>query len=700
MSHPAISHPKKLLIGLGAALIAGPPALAQQATTLPTITVTTPRASGASLERPPVAPAAQADAPTTTRAEAAAVPAGEPGDAVTPGVRTSDIGTQVAVVTRADIVRQQIRTPIDALRGLPGVQVSSSGSLGSLTQIRIRGAEGRHTRVVIDGIEVNTTTNGEFDFSNLLADDIERIEIIRGPMSAIYGSGALGGTINIITRTPNGPPRASLRAESGSFGTRDVAARVGTGGQAGYIAINGQWRQVDGFNIAPLGSEKDGTQIANAGLRAGIRFAPNARLDLTLRHTDKRADFDDFGAVSRLPFLTADDARNTLNERSTLAGVSLAWDHLGGALSQEVKGNFYRSEASNRFEPLLGFGVGTINHSRSDGDRWTGAYTATYRMDWPAIGLSHAITGLLEAKRETFTPFSDFGFADGDGTERSRQQRSAGVEWRGTVADRLTVTAGARHDDNATFRDFSTWRASASYAWRETGLRPHASVGTGVKLPGMYDQFGPSTQDYQANPNLKPETSFGWDAGVEWTTWGGRALFDVTYFAHDLKDKITGFGGFDPVTGRSFTTNDPGTSQRRGVEVSSRLALAPAISLGLAYTYTDATRPDGSPEPRRARHGGRGDLAYTSLDGLATASLIVTYNGRQPDRAFTPSFASTLVTLDDVWLVGIAGSYKLAQNLTLFGRVENALDRKYQEIYGYQAARAAAYVGLKIDLGP
>lgn len=690
-----MTYLKMLLTGVSVAALLPPPAHAQQGTPLSPITITTPRTSGATLERAPVTPA-----PAATPS-AAAVGAGESGDAVTPGLATDQIGTQVSVVTRADIVRQQIRTPIDALRGLPGVQVASSGSLGSLTQIRIRGAEGRHTRVLIDGVEVNTTVSGEFDFSNLLADDIERIEVIRGPMSAVYGSGALGGTINIVTRTPNGPPRASLRVEGGSFGTRDIAARVGAGNALGYIAVNGQWRQVDGFNIAPVGSEKDGTEIANVGLRAGLRFGPNARLDLTLRHTDKRADFDDFGAVFRLPFYTADDARNTLKERSTLAGVSLAWDMLGGALSQELKGNFYRSQTDNRFEPLLGFGAGFVNRSSNDGDRYTGAYTATYRMDWPAIGLKHAVTGLLEARRETFTPFSDFGFGDGDGVERGRQQRAAGVEWRGTFAERLTVTAGARHDDNDTFRDFSTWRTSASYAWRETGLRPHASVGTGVKLPSMFDLFGPSSQSYQSNPNLKPETSIGWDAGVEWSTWGGRALFDVTYFAHDLENRFRSFGGPDPVTGRFFTTNDAGTSNRRGVEVTSRFALAQAISLGLAYTYTDATRPDGSPEPRRAKHGGRGDLAYTSLDGLATASLVVTYNGRRPDTAFSPPFfASSLIDLDDVWLVGIAGSYKIIPNLTLFGRVENALDQKYQEIFGYQSARAAAYVGIKVDLGP
>ncbi len=694
-----MSYLKSLPPALLAALLAAiSQAQAQAPTELPPIMIAPPKVQGATLERAPVAKSAEpaAVAAPATPSNAAAAPAQ---DSIA-GVPADTIGTQVSVVTGADLRQQQVRHVPDALRALPGVQISSSGSTGSLTQIRIRGADGRHTRVLIDGIEANTTTNGEFDFSNLLAEDIERLEIIRGPMSGLYGAGALGGVINIITRAAKGPLSLLLRTEVGSFGTKDVTARLAAGNDTSYVALSGQWRQIDGFNIAPTGSETDATRLTNFALRAGVKLTATAQLDITLRHSDKRAQYDDFGAViSRTPFLTADDANNVLRDTSTLAGIALKWDAQGGALTQEIKGSYTSFSASNRFDPLIcPFGPCVVNHTSDNGERVTGGYSVTYRFDTPAIGLKQAITGLVEARRETYTPFSDFGFGgDGDGLKRTRTQASAAAEWRGTFGDRLTVTAGARQDNNDNFQDFTTWRSSLSYAWRELGLRPHGSIGTGVKLPGMYDQFGPNTQDYKANPLLKPETSLGWDAGIEATLLNGRAVVDVTYFRSTLADKITGFGGFDPTDFKSFTTNDVGESIRRGVEVSSRYLLSPAISLGLAYTYTDARRPDGTPEFRRAPHSGRADVRNSFADGRGTASLAVSYNGQTPDRVFQPFYAATeTFKLPHYWLVSAAVSYRLQPNLEIFGRVENALNSQHQEIYGYSAAGVAVYAGVKV----
>jgi vitamin B12 transporter len=686
-------------------LLAAGAAAAQQPTQLPTLTVETPRATGGTAARAPASGPVLAPAPQAASAAVPTTPAASNGDAVTAAGQPIDsIGTQVTVIPGDDLRRQQTRLAVDALRNTPGVVVSSSGSVGGLTQVRIRGAEGRHTRVVVDGIEVNSTKDNEFDFSNLLAEDIERIEVIRGPMSALYGAGALGGTINIVTRAYRGPPQATLRIEGGSFGTKDIAGRVAAGSDTGYVALSGQVRSTGGIDVSPFGAENDGTRLASFGLRAGMKLSPTARLDVTLRHTDKRAEYDDFGRVARIPFLTADDANNVLKDRTTIAGVALGWDGLGGALTQEIKSNYAAFSSRNRFESLLpgqfGEPVGTLNNTSDKGDRWVGSYGLTYRMAAPSIGLKHAITGLIDAKRETYTPFSDFGFGDGDGLQRDRTQQAAGAEWTGTFLDRLNLSAGARQEWNSDDKDIATWRASLSYAWREAGLRPHASVGKSAKLPGMFDLFGPNSTTYQSNPNLKAETSTGFDVGIEWTTWGGRALFDVTYFAHDLRDKITGFGGFDPVTLRSFTTNAAGVSKREGVEVSGRFALTTAISLGLAYTYTDADQPSGAPELRRPAHSGRGDLRYTSTDGKTTASLVAAYNGSLLDVRFGPFFAGRPnAPLDPYWLVSVAASHKLQPNLEIFGRIENALNAKYQEIYGYEAPGLAAYVGLKVTLG-
>lgn len=704
--------PIRTSVALTAAL-AALPAFAQQPTPLPPITVTTPTVQGATLERPPAERATPAPQSTSaplpktspsappTAAAPASLARAAPGEttSLTAGVPVETVGTPVTVVTSGDIQVQQARTLPDVLRALPGVQIAGFGSAGSVAQVRIRGAEGRHTRVILDGIEVNTTKDGEFDFSNLSAEDIERVEVIRGPMSSLYGAGALGGVINIVTKGARGPLALTVRTEVGSFATKDVAARLAGGNENGYVALSGQWKQTDGFNIAPEGSEKDGTRLSSFALKAGGKVGPNGQLDVTLRHTNKRAEYDGFGDVfARQPFQTADDARNVLWDSNWLAGANLRFDTLGGALTHEFKGNYLRSESVNKFDPLYGFSAGIINNTRDIGERIAGGYIATYRFDTPSLNAKHAISGLVEARRETYTPFSDFGFFDGDGKQRARDQMSAGAEWRGTFADRLTITAGGRYDNNNTFQDFSTWRTSMSYAWREAGLRPHASYGTGVKLPGMYDQFGPNNSDYKSNPNLRPETSRGWDAGVEATLLGGRATVDVTYFDADLRNRF--FLDFDMSDFKSFVNNAAGESTRRGVEVATRYALTPGISLGLAYTYTDARDANGLREFRRAPHSGRADVRALFAEGRATASLAVAYTGSRDDRVFFTdpnfNFNTGRYELPGYWLVTVAASYKLQPNLEIYGRIENALDQKYQEVYGYNTAGIAAYAGVKI----
>ena len=485
-----------------------------------------------------------------------------------------------------------------------------------------------------------------------------------------------------------------------------MASRLAGGNDSGFISLTGQVRDTRGFPIAPGGSINNGTQLQTYGLRAGVTVAPAAKLDITLRYTDKKAGFDDFGVdfmtpFSKKPFATADDANNKLIERSMLAGLRLSWDSFNGALTQELKTNYTSDVSSNTFDPITCFGPCVINHSRDEGTRLTYGYSATYRLPAsPSYG-RHAFTGLIEKQTETFKPFSDFdttfGDFNGDGQTRARNRLSYAGEWRGTFAERLSLTAGARRDDNDAFRDFNTWRTSASYDVKEWGLRPHASLGTGVKLPGLYDQFGANTKNYQSNPNLKPETSTGYDLGVEQKLLGGRLLADITYFHSDLKDRIF-LNCCDPATFKFFTDNALGTSTRQGVEVSANYQVTTALFLGAAYTYTDARDPSGNAEFRRVPHGGRIDARSLFDEGKGTLSVAAVGNSRTPDRGFLNdgTFGSRTVDLAGYWLVQLAASYKVQPNVEVYGRIENALNRHYQEVYGYNTAGIGAYAGVKI----
>jgi vitamin B12 transporter len=634
---------------------------------------------GATLETPRASPGKGAPAGQPAAEEAR--------DGDTGGVPLEQIGSAVTVVTGEELRARQVRNAADALRSLPGVAVSRSGGAGNITQVRIRGAEAPHTLVLIDGIEANTTADGEFDFSNLSAEDLERIEVIRGPLSSLYGANALGGVVNIVTRSGRGPLALTLKSEIGTLGTRDFAARLAGGTEKAHIAISQQWRSTDGFNVAPFGDESDGARLSSFALKGGVSPVKGVTLDFTTRYIDKKADRDAFGDFSAPPgtLATAVDDRSVLDHRIFLAGANLRWDMLEGKLTHEVRTTYNETVTADRDE-LFGLFKNVSEAEKA-------AYLATYRLYTPGIGAKHSFTGLVGTETERFTSRSGFGGGEGE-----RSQLAYAGEWRGEFADRLFLTAGIRHDDNDNFQDFTTWRLSASL---KTGAmaRPHASVGTAVKLPTMFEQFG-ITSDFKPNPDLLPEESFGWDAGVEFSFLKGRAILDITYFNADLTNKILGTAPVLGEPGKITSINLPGQSTRQGVEIAARVKLTEALTLGTAYTYTDARDPDGECEVRRPPHAARADLGYGFAGGKGTATLAVIYNGRMDDTAFElPSFAAQRVLLDPYWVVNAAVSYKLQRGVEVFGRVENLFDDRYQEVFGFEAAPVTAFAGVKLTFG-
>jgi vitamin B12 transporter len=620
------------------------------------------------------------------------------------GIAGERTGTPVTVVTRADLERRQVRTGAEALRSLPGVSVSRQGVAGSLTQVRIRGNEGNHTLVLIDGIEANDATNGEFDFSDLAVADIERIEVLRGPQSGLYGSGAAGGVINIITRSGRGPLRATATAEAGGYETRNVSAQITGGSERVWGALSASHLRTDGFNIAPSGSERDGTKLTTVGGRVGVLIADGLVLNLSGRRSVKQSDYDEFGCDfdpvtfgcrnGRLG--TAYDAFNVLDHQVSLLGANLQWDMLEGRLTHVFKASLNETERRDR-SASFGF-----SQNRSERRRY--GYQATARLDQPAAvgSIRHFLTGLIEREDERFTPSSDFGFGfAADGIDRTRGQTAFAAEWRAEIANQLFLAATARRDDTTQFGPFDTWRTSLSWkiptAPAGIQLRPHASIGTAIKLPTLFEQFGSIPGSFTPNPNLEAERIKGWDAGVEFGFAGTGLSLDVTYFNMTLEDKIA--SRFLP-NFTSTAVNLDGTSTREGVEFAARWAMTPSLELGAAYTYTRAQTPEDLPEVRRPPHTARGDITWFFAEGRGTLSGTIVYNGDVQDVAFSnATFASERVLLDAYVLAGIAASYKLTPGLEVFGRVENAFNDRYQEVFGYEAAGAAAYAGIKVTLG-
>jgi vitamin B12 transporter len=663
-----------LLLALG--LIT--PASAQQPIALPGLVI-----EGATLDKGRSPPAG---APLSAGSAAAE---GSAAEETILGVPAETVGNAVTVITGEDLRRQQIRNAADALRGLPGIAVNRQGGVGNLTQVRIRGAEANHTLVLIDGIVANNTADGEFDFSNLSAEDIERIEIVRGPMSSLYGSNAVGGVINIVSRRGQGPLTATFATEVGSLASKDMVARLSGGSDRGNVSLAYQWRQTRGFNIAPSGDEQDGARLSTLSLRAGAKLMDNVSLDFSLRNSEKRADRDGFGDFSAPAgsLAQAFDDASRLTNSVFIAGANLKWDTLDGKLSHEFKANH---NATTTTDSDATFFSNSKNISEAD----SLAYLGTLRLEVPAIWGKHSLSALIQKDDEHFTPEGSFA----DGRTRDRGRLSFAGEWRASLGQ-LFLTTGIRRDDNDNFQDFTTWRSALSLALPQFNARPHASVGTAVKLPTMFEQFG-TNQFFAPNQNLRPEQSLGWDAGVEFSWLAGRATLDVTYFNANLTDKIDGFVP-TAVPGVFTAKNLAGESTRQGVEIATRLKLAPNLSWGMAYTYTDARNPDGEREVRRPPHAARTDIAYAFAGGRGSANLGLNYNGSMQDVAFVlPFFDPQLrVDLPAYWLVNAAVSYKLQPGVELFGRVENLLDQHYQETFGFDAAPITAFAGVRLTFG-
>lgn len=602
------------------------------------------------------------------------------------GVSAREVGSAVTVVSGAQLKAQQIRHAADALRSLPGVAVGQTSGPGSKTQIRIRGAEGNHTLVLIDGIDASASTDNEFDFANLLADDIERIEVIRGGQSGIYGSKAIGGVINIVTKGGKGPITLSAKTEFGSYGTKDVSARASGGTDKAWLSIGATYREQTGFNAAIYGTEDDTWDNATINVKGGFTIIPGMTLDFVARNTNKFTNTDPEDILPQTGLNGATDAPNFTKDDIFLGGANLRWEMLDGALTHIVKAN--KTETDSESFSTGFFGGTAWNLSEAE----TYSYLATYRFSAPELLQSkHSISGFIENRTEAFTPRSSSapGPFTPDGLTREREYTAVVAEYRVGFYDRLFLGGNLRHDDNDSFTDFTTWHINASLDLKEIGVRPHASTGTSVALPGMFEQFGSVLGVFVGNPNLVPEESYSWDAGVEVTLLDGRAIVDITYFEADLTNEIAGFG--------NTIRNEIGVSERRGIEISGRYAVSQSLTFGASYTYLDAINPDGSEEIRRPPHTARADLNYTFSDGRGNFNLAAIYNGDAKDSNFA-TFPATIVTLDEYILLNAAASYEVQPGFEVFGRVENILDEDYEAVSGYNTPGVAAYAGVRIKL--
>lgn len=596
-------------------------------------------------------------------------------------VPAREAGSAVSVITADQIERQQARSLSDVLRRVPGLALSRSGPTGSQTQVRIRGGEANHTLVLLDGVELNDPSGAsEFDFGNMLASDVERIEVLRGPQSALYGSEAIGGVINIITKRGQGPLGATVSAEGGSFETGRLAAHVQGAGERYGFSVGGTLFRTGGVSVAPEqqgNSERDGNE--NKTLNVKVNFQPldNLEIDLFGRLVESTVQTDPQPFSAGIIGTVDGDDETESSQRTGRAQAKYTlfdgrWEHIAGAA-------YHTDQALTTSSSTGDF--------RSKGEKTRLDYQTNLFFETPAMaGAKHTVTLLVEREHDAQVTASAFG-----GSDLSVTNHGLVGEYRVGLFDRLFLSASLRRDFNERFANATTYRATAAYLLPSTGTRLHASIGTGVKNPTLFELFG-FGPNFVPNPNLQPEESRGFDVGVEQSLWDDRLVVDLTLFHNRITDLIDGAG--------NTAVNLPGVTTVRGVEVALNAEPLEGLTFDGQYTFTLAQDPNGAQLIRRPRHTASLNAGYVFLDGRATVDLGMNYNGDQQDFQFSNFFANRQrVTLDSYVKVDASVAYRITDRVEVFGRIENLLDQDYQDVFGFSNPGIGAFAGLKIRLG-
>nr|WP_321456685.1 TonB-dependent receptor [uncultured Cohaesibacter sp.] len=581
------------------------------------------------------------------------------------------VGRAYTVITAKELEQHQVQTVADALRMVPGIAVNGSGSAGGVTSVFIRGGESRHVLVLVDGVEASSMAVGAYDFSSLETSGIERIEVLRGPQSSLYGARAMSGVINIITKrgARDGKQHYSLQTEVGTDKSALVNAGVSGGKDRFDYAFSGAFHYTDGINTAMNGSEEDSNRNVTLNGKVNADLTDNLSADLSFRYSDKDADTDEYTTtLLDNPFLY-------LKTRELYANFGLTNSLWDDRFVQKARVKYSRTHNRGLDRAVTNWVTMDKEYQDygDDSSRLSLNYQGTVFFDTPSFAnAKHNVTGAVEWLHETY----DEAYS----TDPTRNRNSSGyaMEYNGEFWDSLFLGAGIRYDHFEDFDDAVTYKANVAYVIDNLGVRVHSSVGTGTNIPTYYQTFNA----LYGNADLKPETNIGWDFGIEKTMFDNRFKLDVTYFNERLKDEIS----TDAVTW--VYTNITGISHRQGIEVSAGADITDSLHVDASYTYTDSKTPDGVQETRRPKNSGTVKITKAFLDGKAHAFV---------DASFSADRTDFTGPLGDYTLVNVGADYKITDNVQIYGRVNNLFDEDYQEIAYYNTAGITGYLGLKAN---
>jgi len=609
----------------------------------------------------------------------------------TPLVSTT---SAVTVLTGDELRSRGINTVAEALRGVPGMDVVETGPFGGTTSLFLRGGESDYVRVLVDGVSLNTP-GGAIDLATLTTADVDRIEIVRGPASVLYGSDAVTGVVQVFTRSGRGALEWEAGAQGGTFGSRSYDARLASGGDRAGFSLG--WSSVadDGiyaFNNAYRSDVVGGSLTLLPDARSSTRLSAHYTDDVYHYPTDGSGNVVDSNQYQTGRTLVASlDAGRFFTPRVE-ARLLLAGTEGSGRVDQEPNApadtlGYYAFRSFDRL-------------SRRSADARLNLHAAEGTV------LTAGATLETEAERSSSLSLSQYGPSQGV-LVVSRWNRAYYLQALSDPGRHLALNAGLRLEQNQAFGTFLTYRAGLAYRLKATKLR--ATLGTAFKEPSFFENY--STGYVTGNPALQPERATSWDAGVERELLGGRLVVSATWFAQRFRNLIQ--FTFAPPSATAPNYYNVAAANAWGLELEARVAALRVLSVAAQYTYTRTAAADsgfdgasfaeGQPLLRRPTNAG--SVAATARLGLrGSASLSAYWVGDREDEDFSGATPAR-VTLPAYVRVDLAGDAALVRGrgagpgVVATLKVENLFDARYQQVLHFPSRRRAVFLGVRLESG-
>jgi vitamin B12 transporter len=584
----------------------------------------------------------------------------------------SQVASSISVVSADDIAAMQTQTLPDVLKIIPGLNVVQVGGVGGQTSLFMRGTNSNHVKVLVDGIDVGdpSNSNGAFDVGQFLAQDIQRVEVLRGPQSGLYGSDAIGGVINVTTKAGSGPAQFTAGLEGGSFDTFNQNAGISGSADRFHYAANLQHLHSGETPVTPLdvllpGEERIDDYYDNltASTKLGYDIAETWDLGLAARYSNthlRTTGDNEFNFPDTFPD-SQQSTSTTTQYYARLSVHNLAFD----GLLDHTLGLAYGNIKTSSLSPDNGASENAGNRLKID---WQGNIRLT--------SSEHLIVGAEHEREAISAPIAA-------GTNIN----SGYGELQSAFGDSFFDTVSVRYDDNDRFGSKVTYRFAPAYLISETGTKLKASVGTGFKAPTLSQLFQSFPPFFFANPNLRPESSLGYDVGFEQSLFAATIHFGATYFRNNIKNLIDSNADFTSYA-------NVGRARTDGIESFIAFQPVSAYSARFDYTFTEAfDQTDNTVLLRRPKHKASLRNTWQATPRLSfDATLLYVGSWVDGNRDFTniePLNAASFTT------VNLAASVDLNDHLSVYGRINNLFDRKYEDPIGFLQPKIGAFAGIK-----